>query len=61
MFTGTPEEMQQREQRAQQLAHKVAELLGQIDALGLAHGSGQIRTAGGLIRTGTTGWTVTDR
>lgn len=62
MFTGTPEELREREEQARLLAQQAAELLNEIEALGLAPGGGQIRTPGGLIRrTGPEGWTLTDR
>ncbi|MFE4265371.1 hypothetical protein [Streptomyces sp. NPDC056883] len=58
MFTGTPEQLRQREEKAGQLAEQVAELLNQIDALGIGTGNGQLHTPGGQIRQSTNGWTV---
>lgn len=62
MFTGTPEELRKLQQEARKLAEQTAELLNQIDALGLDPGSGHVRTPGGIIRNRPgQGWTVTDR
>ncbi|MGW6420461.1 hypothetical protein [Streptomyces sp. NPDC055055] len=62
MFTGTPKELRQTEERARELATRTAELLAQLDALGIGQTSGQLHTPGGIIRRNLDGgWTVTDR
>ncbi|MFF7013224.1 hypothetical protein ACFY9Y_35020 [Streptomyces fimicarius] len=62
MFTGTPQELREREDQARQLAAQAANLLNQIDALGLGRSAGQLHTPGGMIRNQPgQGWTVTDR
>ncbi|WP_097922965.1 hypothetical protein [Streptomyces sp. wa1063] len=62
MFTGTAQELREREEQARQLAEQAAALLDQIDALGLGQGGGQLHTPGGMIRNRPgQGWCVTDR
>lgn len=62
MFTGTPEQLREREARARELAEQATALLNEIDALGLNSGGGQLHTAGGMIRNlPGQGWTVTNR
>lgn len=62
MFTGTPEELRQRQDQARELAEQAAALLDQIDALGLSEGMGQLHTPGGVIRKRPgQGWVVADR
>lgn len=61
MFTGTADELRTRQAQARELAEQAAVLLGQIDALGLGEGNGQLRTPGGVIRNRPgQGWTVAD-
>lgn len=62
MFTGTPEELQQREAQARNIAGRIAMLLDDLEALGLGPASGQLHTPGGLIRQQPgRGWVVTNR
>ncbi|MFJ8677707.1 hypothetical protein [Streptomyces sp. NPDC093589] len=42
MFTGTPEELREKEEQARALAQKVAALLNEIGELGLGPAFGQI-------------------
>ncbi|HWU07512.1 MAG TPA: hypothetical protein VN520_14215 [Streptomyces sp.] len=62
MFTGTAQELREREEQARQLAEQAADLLNQLDALGLGQAQGQLHTPGGMIRRSPgQGWTVTNR
>lgn len=62
MFTGTAQELREREEKARLLAEQAADLLNQIDALGLGQASGQLHTPGGMLRRSPGhGWTVTPR
>ncbi|MEU3078752.1 hypothetical protein [Streptomyces laurentii] len=62
MFTGTPDELRQTEEQARELATRAADLLTQLDALGIGQVSGQLHTPGGSIRRHPDrGWIVTDR
>ncbi|SHL75030.1 hypothetical protein [Streptomyces yunnanensis] len=62
MFTGTPKELRKLQDQARKLALQTADLLNQLDALGLGSGSGQLHTPGGIIRNRLgQGWIVTDR
>ncbi|MFF5703428.1 hypothetical protein ACFY7H_13105 [Streptomyces sp. NPDC012794] len=61
MFTGTPEELQRREQQAKNIAGRIVMLLDDLEALGLGNVGGQLHTPGGIIRQTGRGWTVTAR
>ncbi|MEU9703131.1 hypothetical protein [Streptomyces sp. NPDC047981] len=63
MHTGSPDELHRREQRAQQIAAQIADLLNQLDQTGpvTAH-AGRITGLAVTIRRTPTGWTAdTDR
>lgn len=62
MFTGTPDELKQREAQAHNIAGRIAMLLDDLEALGVGAPSGQIHTPGGIIRQQPgRGWVVTTR
>lgn len=61
MFTGTPEELKQRESQARMIAGRIAMLLDDLEALGLGSASGQLHTPGGIVRPSGRGWIVTNR
>ncbi|MGW8768684.1 hypothetical protein ACWGN5_40165 [Streptomyces sp. NPDC055815] len=58
MFTGTPDELHEREAQALALATQAAETLNQIEALGLGTVTGTLRFPGGQIRRREDGWTA---
>ena len=61
MFTGTADELRERQEQARELAQQAAALLDQIDALGLGACNGQLHTPAGFLRKQPDGWTVTSR
>lgn len=58
MFTGTPAQLREREQRARQLAQQVASLLNQIGDLGIGPAMGNLIIPGVDIRTSGGKWSV---
>jgi hypothetical protein len=58
MFTGTPKELREREQRARNLAEQVASLLNQIGDLGIGPAMGNLIIPGVNIRSNGAKWSV---
>lgn len=58
MFTGTPAQLREREQRARQLAEQVASLLNQITDLGIVPTMGNLIIPGVDIRNNGGKWSV---
>lgn len=58
MFTGTPAQLREREQRARNLAQQVASLLNQIGDLGIGPAMGNLIIPGVDIRTNGASWSV---
>jgi hypothetical protein len=58
MFTGTPQELRDREQRARHIAQQVAALLNQVADLGLGPAMGNLIIPGADIRSVGGNWTV---
>lgn len=58
MFTGTPAQLREREQRARQIAQQVATLLGQITDLGIGPAMGNLIIPGVDIRNNGGKWSV---
>ena len=58
MFTGTPEQLREREQRARKIAQQVAALLNQIGGLGLGPAMGNLIIPGADIRNSGGTWSV---
>ena len=58
MFTGTPEQLRDRERQAREIARQVAALLNQIPALGLGPAMGQLIIPGADIRSAGGNWSV---
>ncbi|MGW6708098.1 hypothetical protein ACWGDE_24840 [Streptomyces sp. NPDC054956] len=58
MFTGTAEQLRQREERAQQIAQKIVDLLAEADTLGIGSAQGEISLPGASIHRRGDEWTV---
>jgi len=58
MFTGTPAQLREREQRARRLARQVATLLNEIGGLGLGPAMGNLIIPGLDIRSAGGTWSV---
>lgn len=58
MYTGTPEQLREREQRARQIAQQIADLLNQISDLGLGPAMGNLHIPGADIRNAGGKWSV---
>jgi hypothetical protein len=58
MYTGTPEQLREREQRARQLAQQVADLLNQAGDLGLGPAMGNLIIPGADIRCSGGKWSA---
>lgn len=58
MFTGTPAQLREREQRARQIAQQVASLLNQIGDLGIGPTMGNLIIPGVDIRNNGGKWSV---
>lgn len=58
MFTGTAEQLRQREERAQQIAQRIVELLAEAETLGLGPAHGEISLPGASIRRRGEEWAV---
>lgn len=58
MFTGTPAQLRDREQRARKLAKQVADLLNQISDLDIGPVMGNLMIPGADIRNSGGRWTV---
>lgn len=58
MFTGTPAQLREREQRARQIAQQVASLLNQITDLGIGPTMGNLIIPGVDIRNNGGKWSV---
>lgn len=58
MFTGTPAQLREREQRARQLAEQVAALLNEVGDLGLGPAMGNLIIPGADIRNAGGRWSV---
>ena len=58
MFTGTPAQLREREQRARNLAQQVASLLNQVSDLGIGPAMGNLIIPGVDIRSAGGKWSV---